>query len=335
MTDQRHDEILEEARQWFVLLRDGAAGEADRARFVAWLHRGAAQRAAWERTERLWSRLDLAVPALRQRETTNARRRDGAALPAPAADRRLWLRAAAAAALAAVVGGGYLARQPALFADHHTTVAERRSVSLPDGSLVELGGDSAISLDFDAVRRRVVLHRGEAFFEVVAESTRPFIVAAGAGETEALGTAFDVKRQERAVVVAVTEHAVSVALPGESVVTVEAGQQVRYGDRRLGDVEPADLAAVEAWRQDRLLFRETPLSRVVADLGRYRKGRIVISDQEIAATPVSGLFHTAETDAALETIAATLPVRLTRITDLLVLIRPQQAKAGAEFRTPG
>src|SRR3546814_5876232 len=73
-----------------------------------------------------------------------------------------------------------------------TQKAGRRVARLPDGSTVEMSGDSAIEVRYSKGRRDIRLMRGQALFEVTHNAARPFIVKAGKGEIRALGTAFDV-----------------------------------------------------------------------------------------------------------------------------------------------
>lgn len=308
--------VLQAAQQWFVLLRDEDATDADRQRFAAWLAADPAHGRGWAETEKLWARMDAVVPALRSRENF----RKAAPHNAPRLSRRGWLKRAAAAAL--VLGGGVsFAVASDVFADHRTGTGERRSLKLADGSTVELDADSALSVSFSAGQRRIELHRGRVFFQVAADAARPFVVAAGNGEVRALGTAFTVKLASDGVVhVAVSEHAVAVSMKDESV-RLEEGRALAYGNAGLGPAAPADIASQLAWRQDHLFFQEAPLREVVADLDRYRPGRILIMDADLADLPVTGFFHSSQTEAALQTIASTLPVRLTRLTDRLVVIR--------------
>lgn len=316
MALETSDPVLQEAQQWFVTLRDADVAAEDRQRFRAWLAADPAHRQAWAETERLWARLDTVVPVLRMQAASP----DSALRPS----RRGWLKQAAAAALLLGGGAAWYAASTDLLADHRTAVGERRGIRLADGSRVDLDAGSALSVAFDAGERRVTLHHGRAFFQVAPDAARPFIVAAGPGTVRALGTAFDVKlgagNGSRAVRVAVVEHAVSVTVGGDSQRLTE-GQVTAYDDRGLGPVAQSDIASLLAWRQDRLFFQDAPLGEVVADLDRYRPGRIVILDQAVAALPVTGFFHAAQAEAALQTIEATLPVRVTRLTDRLVLIR--------------
>lgn len=309
MSDGRRDNTMDEARHWFVLLQDAAATEADRQAHQAWLARDPAHRAAWARVALLWSRLDETVPVLR-----------AATAPTRRVPRQIWTRRAAAAVVIAATG--YAVTRSGAAADHATGTGEQRTVLLPDGSTAELGGDSAIALAFDAGTRRLRLLRGEAFFQVAPDAERPFIVMAETGETQALGTEFRVGRRADAVIVSVIRHAVSVTCAGQEAVTVGEGQEVRYGPAGLGPVHAADGAAARrALREGRLFFEEAPLGEVLADLERYRRGRILILDDGIAGIPVSGAFRTDQIDAALDTIGATLGLGITRLTGLLVLVR--------------
>lgn len=336
MQEQRPDPLIEEALRWLVILKDKGASDADRQAFDRWLKEDARHEAAWRRAQQTWMRVGKIGPAFRNREQARPQP-DNARLdvtPPPRATlsrsapvyriggRRRFLYAAAAVTAVAVPTALVLSR-PGLFADYETRVGERRTISLEDGSTVELAGASSLSVDFAANARRINLHDGEAFFTVAADAARPFIVTAASGQTEALGTAFDIKRQGEAVTVAVTEHSVAVSVDGAGRTVVNAGQQVRYGRRLLGPLRDSEPDQVEAWRRDRLIFQEAPLGEVVADLERYRGGRIVFTDERLQAIPVTAVFDAAQADAALDTIAATLPIRMRRVAGLLVVLSPK------------
>lgn len=305
---------MEQARVWFVRLRDEAASETDRRAFAAWLESSLLHRRAWQEIERLWQRMDAVVPALRRQEAASVR-----AMPS----RRAWMKQAAAAALVAGAGGAWLAASPAVFADHRTAVGERRTIALADGSQVELGAGSALSVALGPAGRQLTLHHGQAFFQVAPDAARPFEVTAGNGRIRALGTAFDIRMAADTVHVAVTEHAVAVSAGPGGEVRLGEGEGLQYGPQGIAAAPLAvDIASVSAWRRDRLFFQDAPLGEVVADLDRYRRGRILILDDALSALPVTGLFLAAEADAALQTIEATLPVRLARLPGGLVVIRP-------------
>ncbi|MCR6736749.1 MAG: FecR domain-containing protein [Afipia sp.] len=208
-----------------------------------------------------------------------------------------------------------------LFADYRTAIGERRTIALQDGSEVELGAATAIDVSFSANERRIKLLAGEAFFTVTKDSGRPFVVAAGNGEVKVLGTAFDVKVADE-VMVAVTRNTVQVSNATSSPVKVSAGQAVRYDMNRVSAVTAADLDAVQAWRQDQIVFRDVPLDAVLAELGRYRRGSIVLLGKSLGKRHVTAVFEAKGGDAALNTIAQSLSLRIYRATDFLTVIIP-------------
>jgi transmembrane sensor len=300
--------IDDQAVQWFVLLRDDDATQDDHAAFAEWRAADPSHETAWRSVERMWSGLDAIG-------THRPPRR-------PLRRRANTLKAAATAAVLLVaVGIGWQMTPVGLFADYRTAVGERRTVALQDGSQVELGAATAIDVSFNESERRIKLLSGEAFFTVTKDPARPFIVGAGSGEVKVLGTAFDVKVADD-VMVAVTEHTVQVSTAISPPVKVTAGQEVRYGVRGISAVTAADLDAVQAWRQDQIVFRDVPLNAVLEELGRYRRGSVVLLGGALGKRHVTAVFDTHNADAALDTIAQSLSLRIYRATNLLTILIP-------------
>jgi transmembrane sensor len=306
--EEATDPTVIEALEWFVRMRDGNVSADDRRAFHAWLDHDPTHRAALLRAEALWKRFDIVKPEIeRLRQTEKAVSR-----------RNVILGGAVA-----LIGGGalYLHSRSDLFADYVTDIGERRTVSLDDGSSIELGTYSALSVDFTAASRRIQLHRGQGFFEVAADSARPFSVEAAAGTMQALGTRFDVKYVDGLVTLVVNEHAVMVrgAFPA---MTIEQGWQVSFGQKGAGVPVRADLTAAEAWRRDQIVFQDVPLRRVLAEIERYRRGRIVLMDGALGDIPVTAIFNGKQTENALRTLADTLPIRIFQAGSLLTVVYP-------------
>jgi transmembrane sensor len=327
ITDAQRDA----AARWLTRLDSGAASPAERARFDAWLAADARHAAAFEETKRLWQRLEAPAHALaaarvermaallaraRSRRAPTARPRTprpatwaGASLAAAALLLALWMFAPSLDAL----------RQD-MAADIVTARGETRSVALPDGSRVQLGPDSALVFAFDAAHRGVELLRGEAFFEVRHGDSPAFTVDTGGSHVRVVGTRFDVRRSGTRTDVAVEDGVVEVSGAAAAVARLVAGQRVVVDAGRLGTVAAADLDAVLAWRQSRLVFYREPLSRVVAELERQRDGRIVIARASLGDLKVSGAFPTKDTDRTLAAIADTLDVRVVSVTPWLTVL---------------
>jgi len=322
--DQR--QIRTEATEWVARMIGRPLDAGERLEFERWLARSPAHRQTFERASALWGDL--------------GRLRDGAAtvtpLPRPrrtGPKRTGWGPAAALAAsllLACGLGGLWFGNPlPVLMADHATAPGEIRKVTMPDGSVAELGPASAIALRFTGEERRIELLAGLVHLSVVPKAKaggRPFVVEAANGTAEALGTRFTVERRPDAVDVTVTEHDVRVSVAGNSgqrgdAVVLAPGQTVRYHPKGGLDAPAAtDLDNANAWLHGRLVFDRVPLSEAVASLNRYRRGRIVVLDPEQAARIVSGVFDTADIDNALGSITRALGVKAVAVPPFVTVL---------------
>lgn len=330
-TDDEDSDATAAARDWILRLSSGEITPAEMSRFKEWLARSPARRAAFERERRFWRRLEplrqttgrAGEPDSRD-EAAPAGRASPSRSPRPAArrGRRAALVAGLAACAALALAFGDL--PAALMADYTTAVGARRTVTLADGSVVHLNTDTAIAVAIDAASRRVDLLRGEALFEVAADPARPFSVAAGDGVTRALGTAFVVRTGDGETTVTVTEGRVRVTAPagaGGAWIDAGPGARTRYragqAPRSAGTVDPAMVAL---WRRGVIRIDDLPLDAAVAELDRYRPGRIVL----LADGPyesVSGAFDIAGVDAAVAGLAATHGLGATEITPYLLVLR--------------
>ncbi|WP_244631160.1 FecR family protein [Aureimonas sp. ME7] len=305
MEGSQTDKRFEEALEWFVRLREEDAEPDLRARFETWRLADPRNEEAFARAQALWDGFEIARPSFR-------RRRRG-----PRLDRRGVLTLGGLLAL----GGPalYWASRPGRFADYRTDVAERRSVTLADGSEVELASYSALSVDFTPTQRGLTLHRGQAFFRVAPDADRPFVVEAGAGRVRALGTAFDLKLVAGNTTVSVMEHAVEIAA-AKHTTTLEAGWQASYGTGGIAPPQRFDAGVAEAWRRDRIVFEDVPLRRVLAELERYRHGPILLMGANVGEIPVTAVFDTRDTDQALRTIERNVPVRVVAAAGFVTLV---------------
>lgn len=187
-----------------------------------------------------------------------------------------------------------------------TQRAEHRIARLPDGSSVELSGDTEVRVRYSERGRNITLVRGEALFEVAHNPARPFIVKAGNGEVRALGTAFDVALKRSGVRVTVTKGVVRVtaaAAAGQRSATLRVGQQLSYGEPPSGGSAAAisapravDVASALDWRQGLLEFHGEPLSEVIEEVNRHTTGRVELIDQREAGTPIYGVLRAGDLD---------------------------------------
>lgn len=315
---QADDEALrKEARRWIVRLTSGAATDADAWRLSLWRNQSPRHEAAYVEAIRLWHQLPRA--AARHATIDEAQHQ-----PRLIRRRRAILGGVglAAAVSGLVVGADRLAVIPTLGelnAQYRTGTGDRRRLVLEDGSVVEMNTRTSLSVRYDGSERRVELAGGEALFTVMPRSARPFIVAAAGGETRAVGTVFDVRRDAEAVCVTCLEGRVRVQRFEE--IELQAAQQVSYSSDGLGRSRSIDADLVTGWRQGVLVFRDEPLSRVVAELNRYRPGLVLLAGADKAGRRVSGVFHLDRLDEVVTQIARTAGLRPLSLPGQLVILR--------------
>ncbi|MFJ4346499.1 FecR family protein [Pseudomonas sp. NPDC089401] len=304
ISDLHDAAIRRQAQAWVVLLTSGEAGADDVAAARAWCGAAPAHQAAFVEARRVWM-LSGQVP-----------------VPTRRSPLRRYLAAACAAVLVLGVGATGM-RHFAWDADYRTGAGERRSVTLADGSRIVLDADSAVDVSLFPAERRITLRRGDAFFQVQHDPDRPFVVQAGTVSATALGTEYGVSRESTRVDVIVRTGRVRVQAMGRHV-DVPAGQRVSVDGQGVGQVLSVDADGLLAWHGGRLVFNQTPLPVVVAQLQRYRPGLIYIADDQLRSIKVSGTFQLDRIDAALSTLEQTFPLRVTRYTDHLLVFTARQ-----------
>jgi transmembrane sensor len=289
-----------EAAAWFALLLDENTPQPEYERFRTWLLADERNAEAYARIEQLWSHAAF--------EPSDADK---------APSRRGFLKLTSGIVLLAGAGGTAwtIATRP----DFSTGTGEILNTVLADGSRVELGAASAISVDFTASLRRIILHSGEAYFSVAADSARPFRVEAGSLVATALGTAYSVSIAPERTSVAVTEHHVRVEAGGRSI-DLQQGDAIDWQDGMLGSVAKGDAENRVRWRDRQLIFLARPLGEVIAEVNRWRKGRLVIADRTLAARKVTAILDVNDIDGIDAILEQGLPVSLQNYTSLLTIV---------------
>lgn len=310
--------IGREAMEWLVELQSDEVSDDTRRRWGLWLEARVEHRRAWQRIEALNGRLRAVPPALAR-----------TVLDAPTSPGRR--RALKTLGVVGVLGGSMwaLERQvpwQAWAADERTAVGERRAVRLPDGTQVTLNTDSAIDIRFDAGRRAVRLLRGEIMIATghPPGDMRPFEVDTPNGRLRPLGTRFSVRNLDGATRLAVQEGRVQVwarEAPADPRLVL-AGQGTRFTGSAIGTIVPADEDET-AWIDSMLVVRDMRLEDFVAEVGRYRPGRVAC-DSRVAALRVSGTYPLADTDRIFAILEKSLPVAVTYRTRYWVSVAPRR-----------
>ena len=248
-----------------------------------------------------------------------------------------WRAAAILAAAAAVVVAARLVlqrngdeRSPVADAGtgrtFATAVGKRDSMRLPDGGRVVLGPASklVVAAGYGREAREVELH-GEAYFDVVHDTTRPFVVRAGDVSVRDVGTSFAVRADSTKLVQVVVTSG-SVAL--HSAATTESGVLLAAGD--VGTVQPDGRVTTQhavaagqylAWMRDSLVFRDASLREVSEELRRWYGVVLRVNDSSLANRHLTMTFAGDPLDRVLRVIGLGLGADIERRGDTAVVSR--------------
>jgi transmembrane sensor len=191
-----------------------------------------------------------------------------------------------------------------------TEIGERRSITLADGSTVDLNARSKVRIRFSKAERDVDLIEGQALFQVAKNKARPFVVRSGAIQVRAVGTQFDVYRKRSGTTVTVIEGRVAVLgeaspspgampranpeRPPPNPTFVSAGEQVTVTARAMTAPKRADVVAATAWTEQRLILEGSRLSDVVEDFNRFNSRRLIIEDSQLEDFHISGVYSSTD-----------------------------------------
>lgn len=271
----------------------------------------------------------------------------------PHAESSAWRRPSVLAAAAALilVAGGVIWRERsdvtrgamgtvASAQIIRTTVGQRDSVRLADGTRVLLGPSSEmrVAAGYGVTHREVALV-GEALFDVVHERAHPFIVHAGPAVIRDVGTVFVVQSDDaRGVRVVVTTGAVVLrrddAASAQSTATAANSSgdsaMLRAGD--VGMLEPTGQLVVRpssatpddlGWTNGRLVFRDATLMEVRSELRRWYGVEMRVVDSALATRHVTATFEGEPVNHVLDVLALTLGAKIDRTGDTAFVRVPE------------
>lgn len=361
MDRQKREEVAEAAGFWDARLRAPGCTEKDRQEFAAWRDADPAHREAFDR-------LQAIVSTLRQEKSRADVRaiRDAALAMADRRRRRVrWTAAASISALALTALLWTLGPQLTGFGWNRsetfaTGTGQRSTVTLQDGSTVELNSRTRIRVAFSDERRSVALLEGQAIFQVAKNPQRPFVVQAGDREIVAIGTAFDVQLDSTVVRVTLLEGKVAVTpqggaatlelpmsaaepvdslsttdkhrehpdtvylSPGQQLVIARQAHEKASTSVRQADVREIDVEKVTSWRAGQVFFEDLALAEAVAEMNKHSAVQIVLADPSLAALRINGMFRAGEQQAFARALEEYFPVTAERHGDTQIVLRTRR-----------
>ncbi len=262
----------------------------------------------------------------------------------PAPVRRLYKRMAWVAGIAASLVLGWFFLGPLLFGKDKLAPAAQNTIStkrgskskvqLPDGTQVWLNADSRITYNenFQGSLREVQLS-GEAYFDVVRDEERPFVIHTNVVDIKVLGTAFNVRSyaDEKNTETSLVRGSVEVTLRNhpEKKFTLKPNDKLIINNEQAGptvasvkkDIErttskqivltwgkinypsKADTVATEAmWTRNKLAFDKESLEEIALKIERWYDVKVMIADEEMKKTEFSIIIEDESLQQVMEAL---------------------------------
>ncbi|HEV7308075.1 FecR family protein [Ensifer sp.] len=328
MTKDNHipEALLEEAMDWFLELKARPNCRDTQAAFQAWLGRSDLHARSWEAALKTWQLLGEVPPV--HEDLWRGARPPAAHQPS---SRRAHRTASGRAARSLAIGATVVALAACLVvlvslpsllvwwqADHVTGTGQKSTIALADGTIIELAGGSAIATEIGASVRHVRLLKGEAFFTVARDPSRPFVVDAAGVEVSVLGTAFDVALASTETTVELAHGTVAVSYsgsdhkqnfelaPGETATVAHA-----TGAVTRSAIAPDEIGG---WRDGKMFVNNVTVAAAVERLQRYHAAWITIPQSGLAEKRVTGVYDLSDPDHALQALVQPFGGRVHAVT---------------------
>jgi transmembrane sensor len=182
------------------------------------------------------------------------------------------------------------------------------AVTLADGSKVRLNASSSLRFPvyFSGNKREVYL-TGEAFFDVVADPSNPFIVHVNDEAVQALGTSFNIKAypEESSSKTTLLTGAVNVQLPAATK-TLRIGEQLHYNpSKHQSWVSEVNVETVTAWKEGLFLFENERIDDIMLEIGRWYNMKVVFSSGNVSRKFSGKIDRTRKIDDVLKLLDLT------------------------------
>ena len=313
-----NDKMINQALAWVARLRSETVGEADLTGFADWLNASENHQQAWDNAMETWETLGVVshLPVNQLLAADTQPKHNNSWLSNLFSE--FWKPLTTLSATALVAMSLFMMVQEDR-QHYYSAVGEYQQITLQDGSIVELNTDSSIAVLLGDNRRDVELLKGEAFFTVASDNTKPFIVSVGDAKVQALGTAFNIFRQsEQHAMVSVIEGVVRVSEASGSSTAAPESKMLLANDVVLVDkssglskLQVSNIEQVTAWRSGQILFDKASVDEAIVILNRYLERKIVIAGNASSEHRISGIFSIREQRETLNAVAQAFDLVLT------------------------
>ncbi|MGN6438976.1 MAG: FecR family protein [Agriterribacter sp.] len=232
-----------------------------------------------------------------------------------------WLRMVAAVfIIAAGISVLYIVNKPAGQQIFSQAVNQVKKDTLPDNSIITLNKGAALSYPaaFKGDQRKVQL-KGEAFFEIEPDKTKPFIIDVADIEVKVVGTSFNIKNNDSLTEIIVSTGIVQVTHNNKTV-ELKKGEQavITASGNRIQKTNSTD-QLFNYYVSHTFVCDNTPLWKLVDKLNEAYGVNITIARKELRAIPLTVTFNDESLNTILDVLSQTLMLKITKDDNNIIL----------------
>ena len=336
---------MECAARWWVQSQDKNFSTADQKKLATWLAENPTNRQAFEEMNELWQHVGAVELAFTgEKNTLEIQQAVKCFEPTTKSGLKNWfyqffdthkkVSSAVVMTMLVLICLPFLNltffEQPEKAYAYSTATGEQKTITLSDGSVLNINVSSALTVQMGKKTRQVILSEGEVFFTVKPDSKRPFEVRTSQGLVRVLGTAFNIKNRKGLVAVDVDHGKVQVwdAPKGSGdmrikALTLVSGQGADIDvSGRLAPVRTSSIQQVLAWQQQ-VVFNNTPVSNVLQELALYHNVNIKLAFKELGQKRVTGTFDMNNLEQTLKVIVTAASLHMKKDTNGTITLSGQ------------
>lgn len=208
-------------------------------------------------------------------------------------------------------------------ADYVTSAGQKSRHQLPDGSVLTLSSRSAADVITTAQGVQVVLRQGDIHLDTRPrfDSERETQIQADNWRINLKSGDYLIHQREQQFYVHARQGEMQINHPWLGAVSLSEQDGGWWLNDEGWQPYTDHFFDPTGWLNGALVAKKMPLQYFINELGRFRSGWLRC-DPQIQNLLVSGVFQVADTDSALEALAQSLPVRISKFTPYLVSITP-------------
>jgi transmembrane sensor len=286
--------LQREGMQWLALMLSGRATDDDLAEMERWKRQSPAH-------------AEALASAIQMRKLVAAQDKFSGQPPflCRPATRRFAMGGAAAAVAVYAAARPPLEMWPSLSelrSDYRTGIGEQRQVALAQGVSIEMNTRTSLSLHSKPGQPGLELVSGEIAMTTRLPKTAVFTVYAGQGQVMASDASYNLRMDDSGTRVSCLEGSLTFRV-GATQRQLGPSEQLQLADAGISALVGINPTVLTAWRHGLLIFHDASLSNIVAEINRYRAGKIVVMRSDLASRRFNGQFKIAHIDNAVAELA--------------------------------